>query len=103
MKQTFLSLLFLLVATCGWAQKVWENPTSFHYDDYVDMKVCKVELLEKETILHLIHTSQYSGRFLFVKETYLKTPDGKHYLVTSGKATNEEEIEFPLGEWYCSA
>ena len=103
MKQTFLSLLFLLIATCGWAQKVWENPTAFHYDDYVDMKVCKVELLEKETILHLIHTSQYSGRFLFVKETYLKTPDGKHYLVTSGKATNEEEIEFPLGEWYWSA
>ena len=74
MKQTFLSLLFLLIATCGWAQKVWEKPTSFFAKSpYFDIKVCKVELMDKETVLHLDVMSQ-GGRFQFVKETYLKTP-----------------------------
>ena len=101
MKQTFLSLLFLLIATCGWAQKVWENPTSlFFYSDYFDIKVSKVELSEKETVLHLIYESRYGIKFSFAKATYLKTPDGKQYRVTSGKATNAEEKDMPVGEMY---
>ena len=100
MKQTFLSLLFLLIVTCGWAQKVWENPTSFFgKSPYFDIKVCKVELMDKETVLHLDVMSQ-GGRFQFVKETYLKTPDGKQYLVTSSKATQENETDLPLSKWY---
>ena len=100
MKQTFLSLLLLLIATCGWAQKVWENPTSFFAKSpYFDIKVCKVELMDKETVLHLDVMSQ-GGRFQFVKETYLKTPDGKQYLVTSSKATQENEKDLPLSQWY---
>ena len=101
MKQTFLSLLFLLIATYGWAQKVWENPTSlFFYSDYFDIKVSKVELSEKETVLHLIYESRYGIKFSFAKATYLKTPDGKQYRVTSGKATNAEEKDMPVGEMY---
>ena len=101
MKQTFLSLLFLLIATCGWAQKVWENPTSFfHYSDYFDMKVSKVELSEKETVLHFIYQSRYGIKFSFCKVTSLKTPDGKRYCITGGKATNAEEKDMPVGEMY---
>ena len=64
MKKSIMSLLLLLIATCGWAQKVWENPTSlFFYSDYFDIKVSKVELSEKETVLHLIYESRYGIKF----------------------------------------
>jgi len=100
MKQIFLSLLFLLIATCGWAQKVWENPTSScYYSDYINIKVIKVEFSEKETVLHFYRESQYGLKFMFIKDTYLKTPDGKCYFITSGKAINEKETDIPLGEW----
>ena len=100
MKQTFLSLLLLLIAVCGWAQKVWENPTSScYYSDYINIKVIKVEFSEKETVLHFYRESQYGLKFMFIKETYLKTPDGKCYFITSGKAINEKETDIPLGEW----
>ena len=100
MKQTFLSLLLLLIAVCGWAQKVWENPTSScYYSDYINIKVIKVEFSEKETVLHFYRESQYGLKFMFIKETYLKTPDGKCYFITSGKAINEKETHIPLGEW----
>ena len=100
MKKSIMSLVLLLIATCGWAQKVWENPTSFFAKSpYFDIKVCKVELMDKETVLHLDVMSQ-GGRFQFVKETYLKTPDGKQYLVTSSKATQENETDLPLSKWY---
>ena len=101
MKKTIISLLLLLIAVCGWAQKVWENPTSFfYYSDYFNIKVSKVEFSEKETVIHLIHESQYGLKFVFSKDAHLKTPDGKRYLVTSTKATNEEEKEITLGDFY---
>ena len=98
MKKSIMSLVLLLIATCGWAQKVWENPTSFFDYHHIEMKVSKVELLENETVVHL--NVENHGRFQFVKETYLKTSDGKRYLVTDGKATCEDEIDIPLSEWY---
>lgn len=101
MKKTIISLVLMLVAICGWAQKVWEKPTSFFAKgDFSDIKVSKVEFLDKETVVHINFLSRGQGAFQFVKETYLRTPDGKHYLVTNGKATCEEEKDLPLGEWY---
>ena len=101
MKKTIISLVLMLVAICGWAQKVWENPTSFFAnDDYSNIKVSKVEFLDKETVVHINFLSRGQSAFQFVKETYLRTPDGKHYLVTNAKATCEEEKDLPLGEWY---
>ena len=100
MKKTIISLLLLLIAVCGWAQKVWENPTSScYYSDYINIKVTKVEFSEKETVLYFYRESQYGLKFMFIKETFLKTPDGKRYFITSGKATNEKETDIPLGEW----
>ncbi len=100
MKKVIISLVLLLIAVCGWAQKVWENPTSScYYSDYINIKVTKVEFSEKETVLYFYRESQYGLKFMFIKETFLKTPDGKRYFITSGKATNEKETEIPLGEW----
>ena len=100
MKKSIISLVLLLIAVCGWAQKVWENPTSScYYSDYINIKVIKVEFSEKETVLHFYRESQYGLKFMFIKETYLKTPDGKCYFITSGKAINEKETDIPLGEW----
>ena len=98
MKKTIISLVLMLIAICGWAQKVWETPTSFFDDPNFDIKVSKVELLDKETIVHL--NVKNPGTFQFAKQTYLTTPDGKQYAVTDGKATCKEETEFPLGQWY---
>ncbi|MBQ4449045.1 MAG: TlpA family protein disulfide reductase [Prevotella sp.] len=98
MKKTVVSLVLMLIAVCGWAQKVWEKPTSFFDDPYYEIKVSKVELLDKETIVHL--NVKNPGTFQFAKQTYLTTPDGKQYAVTDGKATCEEEIDFPIGQWY---
>ena len=98
MKKTIISLVLMLIAICGWAQKVWETPTSFFDDPNFDIKVSKVEFLDKETIVHL--NVKNPGTFQFAKQTYLTTPDGKQYAVTDGKATCKEETEFPLGQWY---
>ena len=101
MKKTVVSLVLMLIAVCGWAQKVWENPTSFFAKDvFSDIKVSKVEFLDKETVVHINILRRGQGAFQFVKETYLRTPDGRHYLVTNAKATCEEEKDLPLGEWY---
>lgn len=101
MKKTIISLVLMLIAICGWAQKVWENPTSFFAKaDYSNIKVSKVEFLDKETVVHINFLSRGQMAFQFAKETCLRTPDGKHYLVTNGKATCEEEKDLPLGEWY---
>ena len=98
MKKTIISLVLMLIVTYGWAQKVWEKPTSFFDDPNYEIMVSKVELLDKETIVHL--NVKNPGSFQFAKQTYLTTPDGKQYAVTDGKATCKEEIDFPLGQWY---
>ena len=101
MKKTIISLVLMLIATYGWAQKVWDKPASFFAKgDFSDIKVSKVEFLDKETVVHINFLSRGQSAFQFVKETYLRTPDGKHYLVTNAKATCEEEKDLPLGEWY---
>ena len=99
MKQTFLSLLFLLVAVCGWAQKVWENPTSFcDGSQYGSIKVCKVDFFDKETVVHL--NVRHIDVFQLGKGIYIETPDGNEYYSTGVKATCEEETDFPLEEMY---
>ena len=99
MKKTIISLVLLLITVCGWAQKVWENPTSFCDDGpYGGIKVGKVEFSEKETVVHLNVKSV--DAFRFNKGIYIETPDGNEYYAIGVKATSEDEIDFPLGEWY---
>ena len=99
MKKTIISLMLLLIAVCGWAQKVWENPTSFCDDGpYGGIKVRRVEFSEKETVVHL--NVKCVGVFQLGKGIYIETPDGNEFYVLNVKATCEDEIDFPLGEWY---
>ena len=100
MKKTIISFVLLLVASCGWAQKVWKNPTSFYVEElfHTDYKVNEVEFTDKETIVHLRALS--NGDFSFHKETFLMTPDGKQYLITNGNAIHENEVRILLGEKY---
>jgi hypothetical protein len=99
MKKTIISLVLLLIAVCGWAQKVWETPRSF-YDKRptCNLKVTKVDFANEETIVHLTVETIPHYWFLFVKETYLIAPDGKHYLITGGKATRDGESDYAVGE-----
>ncbi len=99
MKKTIISLVLLLIAVCGWAQKVWETPRSF-YDKHSasNLKVTKVDFANDETIVHLTVETIPHYWFMFAKETFLVTPDGKHYLMTGGKATRDGESDYTPGE-----
>ena len=99
MKKSIMSLVLLLIAVCGWAQKVWEPPTAFCDDGpYGSIKVSKVEFFDKETILHLC--VKRINVFQLAKGICLETPDGNEFYVLDVKATCEDEIDFPLGVMY---
>ena len=99
MKKSIMSLVLLLVATCGWAQKVWETPTSFcDGSQYGSIKVCKVDFFDKETVVHL--NVRHIDVFQLGKGIYIETPDGNEYYSTGVKATCEEETDFPLEKMY---
>ncbi len=99
MKKTIISLVLLLIAVCGWAQKVWETPLSF-FDrrSTCNLQVTKVDFSNEETVVHLTVETIPHYWFMFDKKSYLIAPDGKHYLVKSGKATHDGESDFSLGE-----
>ena len=65
---------------------------------YGSIKVSKVEFSEKETIVHL--NVRCVGVFQFGKGIYIETLDGNEYYAIGAKATCEDEIDFPLSEWY---
>ena len=99
MKKTIISLVLLLIAVCGWAQKVWETPLSF-FDrrSTCNLQVTKVDFSNEETVVHLTVETISHYWFMFDKKSYLIAPDGKHYLVKSGKATRDGESDYSLGE-----
>lgn len=99
MKKTIISLVLLLIAVCGWAQKVWETPLSF-FDrrSTCNLQVTKVDFSNEETVVHLTVETIPHYWFMFDKKSYLIAPDGKHYLVKSGKATRDGESDYSLGE-----
>ena len=99
MKKTIISLVLLLIAVCGWAQKVWETPRSFYAQESTcNLKVTKVDFSNEETVVHLTVETIPHYWFMFAKESYLIAPDGKHYLVKGGKATREGESDYTVGE-----
>ena len=104
MKKTILSLLLLLTAIGSWAQKVWNKP-SFEPNQYSShINITDVEFKPNETILHLNIKWPYKYRLKFVSASVLKTPDGKTYAITGGKATREGEDDYtPDSLYYTSA
>ena len=104
MKKTILSLLLLLTAFGSWAQKVWNKP-SFEPNQYSShINITDVEFKPKETILHLNFKYNHIFWMKFVSASILKTPDGKTYAITGGKATREGEDDYtPDSLYYTSA
>lgn len=96
MKKLILSTITLaLVAMTGVAQKqvVWENPSAFMGDCIGDFFITKVELKPTETVLHVTAIYRPGSWIRFAKESFLQTPDGKKYGITSGAKTNEKESD----------
>lgn len=98
MKSIILTALLALVSMTSWAQKqvVWENPSAFMGSYNGEFKITKAELKSNETVLHIIANYQPHSWIRFDKNSYLQTPDGKRYGITSGAKTNEGEANYTL-------
>ena len=98
MKQKIMSaLLLVLMAVAGQAKEVvWKNPSAFMGMYSSKFEITKVELKETEMVMHI--SAHYSpGNWIrFDKNSYVKTPDGKRYGITSGAKTNETESDLQL-------
>ena len=96
MKKLLLSTITLaLVAMTGAAQKpvVWENPSAFMGDCIGDFFITKVELKSTETVMHLTAHYPPNNWIRFDKYSFLLTPDGRRYTITSGAKTNDKESD----------
>ena len=98
MKSIILTALLALISMTGLAQKqvVWENPSAFMGSYNGEFKITKAELKSNETVLHIIANYQPHSWIRFDKNSYLQTPDGKRYGITSGAKTNEGEADYTL-------
>ena len=86
MKKLFSIFLMAFVALAVQAQKqvVWEQPSAFMGRYNSEFKITKVELKPTETVLHI--TANYTPHYWirFDKNSFLRTPDGTKYGITSG-------------------
>lgn len=97
MKQYIITTLLVLVAMAGQAKDIiWENPSAFMGSYNGEFKITKAELKSDETVLHIIANYQPHSWIRFDKNSYLQTPDGKRYGITSGAKTNEGEADYTL-------
>ena len=97
-KKTIIIALLALVGMTATAQKeiVWQNPSAYISQSSAEFKVTKVELKETETVLHFHSTFVPHYWIRFAKESFLRTPDGKEYIVTSGAKTCDQESDLQL-------
>lgn len=97
-KKTFITLLYVLIAMAIQAQKpiVWEKPTAYMGQYNSEFNITKVELKQTETVLHITANYAPNQWIRFAKESFLLTPDGKKYAITSGIKTNEQETNLTL-------
>ena len=98
MKKLFSIFLMAFVALAVQAQKqvVWEQPSAFMGRYNSEFKITKVELKPTETVLHI--TANYTPHYWirFDKNSFLRTPDGTKYGITSGMKTNDNETDLLL-------
>lgn len=97
-KFIFYLLVALLIAPLSRAQKqvVWKNPSAYMGSYNGEFKITKAELKPEETVLHVIANYSPHSWIRFDKNSYLQTPDGKRYGITSGLKTNEGETDLML-------
>ena len=95
-KKTIITLLLMLIAVSGWAQKVWTNPGYRNEPHGFQFDVNEVEFRNDETVLHITVRNRPNARFSFGKCTVLKTEDGQSYSIISAKKTREGETDLAL-------
>ena len=95
MKSTIITILLALVTVVGLAQKqvVWEQPSAFMGDYNSEFTITKAELKPTETVIHVTANYRPGSWIRFAKSSYLQTPDGKKYAITSGAKTDEKESD----------
>lgn len=96
-KTIILSILLAFVAMAGQAKDIiWKNPSAFMGNYNGEFFITQVELKPTETVMHI--TAHYRpGQWIrFDKHSFLQTPDGKKYGITSGAKTNEKESDLLL-------
>lgn len=98
MKKLFSILMLVLACVTAQAQKkvVWENPSAFMGSYNSKFKINRVELKETEMVMHISAHYPPHNWIRFDKNSYVKTPDGKKYGITSGVKTNETEADLQL-------
>ena len=98
MKKTLIIALLAFIAMAGQAQKqvVWEKPTAYIGNSGTEFTITKVELKPTETVLHVSALYMPGQWIRFDKKSFLLTPDGKKYTITSGAKTNEKESDLLL-------
>ena len=95
-KQAIITLLLLLSAVSGWAQKVWTNPGYRNEPHGFQFDVNEVEFRPDETVLHITVRNHPDAKFSFGKCTVLKTEDGQSYPIISAKKTRDGETDLAL-------
>ncbi|MBR4238472.1 MAG: TlpA family protein disulfide reductase [Prevotella sp.] len=95
-KKTIITLLLVLIAVGGWAQKVWTNPGYRNEPHGFQFDVNEVEFRNDETVLHITVKNHPNARFSFGNCTVLKTEDDKSYPIISAKKTREGETDLAL-------
>ena len=99
MKKTIISSVLMLIATCGWAQKVWKNPTSFCDGELTRLNPIEVEFKQDETIIHMRVKGVPGDMICFPKHTVLKDQDGKTYAIKSAEPTRNGEDSCFVDQW----
>ena len=97
-KRTFIIALLTIIAIVAQAQKqvVWEKPSAFMGEYNSEFEITKVELKQTETVLHILANYAPGNWIRFDKNSFLLTPDGKKYGITSGAKTSEKESDLLL-------
>ena len=95
-KKAIITLLLVLIAVGGWAQKVWTNPGYRNEPHGFQFDVNEVEFRNDETVLHITVKNHPNARFSFGNCTVLKTEDDKSYPIISAKKTREGETDLAL-------
>lgn len=92
MKKTIITLCMVLTATCGWAQNVWNNVSSYCDNDRLSLTATEVEFKQDETIIHL-HVQNGPNYGVGYPGMVLKDENGKKYAIKSGEPTRSYETK----------
>ena len=86
MRKSIITLCMMLSASCGWAQTVWTNLSSYCDNDRLSLTPTEVEFKQDETILHLRVQNSPGGGVGF-SGIKLKDENGKMYALKHGDPT----------------